>query len=89
MKIIAFHSELFLATFLIFAIAFNILFYIGHKRKWSFFYDHETKEWVFARRNSILYEMFGDPEKHVYRIFKVGTVICCILLIMLVVRIFS
>jgi hypothetical protein len=78
--------QLFFIILLIFGIGFGILYYIGHRRKWSLFYDHETKEWVFARKNSIAYQMLGDPDKWIYPTILAGIAFFCIVLIILIGR---
>ena len=78
--------QLFFIILLIFGIGFGILYYIGHRRRWSLFYDHETKEWVFARKNSIAYQMFGDPDKWVYPTILAGIAFFCIVLIIVIGR---
>lgn len=78
--------ELLFITLLIFGIGFGILYYIGHRRKWSLFYDHETKEWVFARKDSIAYRMLGNPNKWIYPTILAGITFFSIILTILVVR---
>ena len=81
--------ELFFILFLLVGIGSGILIYVGHKRRWGIFYDHQTSEWVFRRRSSISYKLLGDPEKGVYRNVVVGIAFFTIILLVIIIRLVS
>jgi len=81
--------ELLLILLILVGMGFGVVFYVGHKKKWGIFYDHESNEWVFRRKGTMMYELFGDPEKGVYRTVVVGTAFASIILIIIIIRLVS
>jgi hypothetical protein len=69
----------------LFGIVVNILYYIGHKRKWGIFFDHKTKEWIFARKYPFLYRNPSDHEKRIYIISIFGIILLSTTLIIIII----